>query len=187
MFAFTVACATSSPNVVYYTMDSLADAQQPLMEENALSIAMGPAEFPNYLQRNQLVMRKDNRLHVEDFHRWGASFETMVLSTLGENVRHLINSPRIVVYPGVPRFALNYRIVMDVLQLEGALGGEVELNVRWMVLDASGKSALLVTQTKLSQKTSSRSYDALVDAYNVLLAKLANEMATAIQALQQAE
>lgn len=187
LLVLLVACATSSPNVTYYTTHAAVDMQQVVMESNELSIAIGPAEFPNYLQRNQIVTRKKNRLHVEEFHRWGASFERTVLSTLGENIRSLINTPRIVIYPAIPRFDIDYRIVMDFLHFEGALGGDVALNVRWMVLDTSGKNALHIKQTTLSQSTANRSYDALIDAYNLLLTELAIEMATAVNKLHTAQ
>jgi hypothetical protein len=177
-------CAITSPNVTYYTLQSTAKLEH-AATPSTLSIAIGPADFPNYLQRNQIVTRSNNRIDVNEYHRWGASFESTVLNTLGEYTRLLLNTSHIVVYPSVPRFDIDYRVVMDVVQFEGARGGEVVLNVRWMVLDGTGQQALAVEHTKLSQNTPNSSYDALVDVYSSLLAQLSKEIVDTIHLIEK--
>ena len=183
VFLFT-GCAVTSPSVNYYTLSPLASVEPVRSEDKPVSIAIGPLDLPNYLQRNQIVTRKNHRLKIDEYHRWGASFESSILNTLGENVRQLVNSSHIVIYPSLPRFNIDYRLVFDVVQFEGVLGEEAVLNVRWLVLDGKGKHALSVEHSKLTQTLEGKSYDALVEAYSALLSQLSQEMAKAIVELE---
>ena len=173
-------CATTSQKVSYYIIQPDNGLEPLALPLDSLSIAIGPAEFPTYLRRNQIVTRDNNRLSVNEYHRWGASFEKTVLSAVGENIRQLLNTTHVIVYPTLPRFALNYRLVMDIVQFDGKLGDEVTLNVRWMVLDKTGKIPLIVKQSKLTQHAEGTSYDDLVAVYGRLLASLSKEMADSV-------
>ncbi len=187
LMVFLSACTTTSPKVSYYIIQvnkTLAALDLPV---DNVSIAIGPAEFPTYLRRNQFVSRNNNRLIVNEYHRWGSSFESTVLGAIGENMRQLLNTSRVVVYPSVSRFELDYRLVMDVVQFDGRRGGEVVLNVRWMILDKTGRTPLLVKQTKLMESTSGSSYDDLVSTYGALLTTLSKEMAKAVYSLKRGE
>ncbi len=187
LLAFLSACTTTSPKVSYYIIQ-VDETLTPLdLPVDDISIAIGPAEFPTYLRRNQFVSRNNNRLIVNEYHRWGSSFESTVLTAIGENVRQLLNTSRVVVYPSVSRFELDYRLVMDVVQFDGQRGGEVVLNVRWMVLDRAGRTPLFVKQTKLMANTSGSSYDDLVSAHATLLTALSKEMASAVYNLRRGE
>lgn len=171
----------SSPDVAYYMIKPTANIEANATQERSeLSIAMGPAGFPEYLERNQIVTRQNNRLHFNEFHRWGAPFERSVLSVLGENVSALMNTPKMVVYPELPRFPIHYRVVFEFLNFEGDLDNALNMNVRWMIIDGASRQTLHIEQTQLSKKMASNNYDDLVDAYNALLLSLSEKVAASV-------
>ncbi len=175
------ACTNNSQKVSYYTMQATASAPINNVETSALAMVIGPVEFPSYLKRKQMVSRENNQLFIDDFHRWGASFEDTVIRTLGENMSILLNTPRIVIHPNSPRYDIDYRIVLDILRFEGARAGDIELHARWTLIDGRTRKTLHVEQTQLKETVANNEYTAMVDAHNALLLALSMEMAAKIK------
>lgn len=175
-----VGCAATSQPVNFYTLQSISaspDNRLPAATR-PLAIAVGPAEFPRYLQRSQIVTRTDGtRLSIANFQRWGGSFEASVLTTLGENLAALLGTRRIVVYPVVASFPLDYRVTLNIIQFEGGLGKQLVLNARWTIIDPASRLALSVEQSQITQAVTSGSYDALVVAHSDALVRLSREIA----------
>ncbi len=173
-------CATTSPQVSFYTLKAIADTPENRLPSavRPLAVTLGPAEFPRYLQRSQIVTRRDDtRLTIADYHRWAGSFEEGVLTTLGENLAALLGTRRMVVYPTVASFPIDYRITLDIVQFEGSLGKQVVLKARWTIIDPASRLALSVEQSDITQAVSNGSYGALVVAHNDALASLSVEIA----------
>ena len=182
-------CATMSQPVDFFTLSAAANLQ-PLgggaEERPELSIGVGPAQFPEYLDRPQLVQRNTaNRLEVDEFRRWGGSLQDDFLRVLGENLSVLLGTSRIAIYPEAEQFALRYRVVLGVQQFERIPDGRVLLSVRWAVLDPRTERALLVRQSRLPQPVTGPGYDGVIAAKNTALAELSREVARAIATLER--
>ncbi len=172
-------CATTKQKVSFYTLQSIgvSPANRLPAATRPLAIIVGPAEFPRYLQRSQIVTRSDEtRLTLADYHRWGGSFEESVLTTLGENLATLLGTRRMVVYPTVASFPIDYRITLDIVQFEGSLGKQVVLKARWTIIDSASRLALAVEQSHITQAVTNGSYGALVVAHSDALASLSVEI-----------
>lgn len=177
-------CASTSPDVTYFTLQPTQPLPEKESVKQAVSVLLGPAEFPAYLLRSQIVTRDENRLHIDDYNRWASGFEGSVMSVLGENIRRNLNTSHIVVYPAQPRFEIDYRVVLDIIQFDGERGEKVIMNVRWMILDASGDKALVVDQHTFKQRTDGYKFDHLVEAYNKLLARLSVRITDKLKELE---
>lgn len=179
-------CVGTSPPVDLYTLSALersAGQTQPDKSEKALAIAVGPASFPESLDRPQIVTRKGpNRLHADEFQRWGGPLQENFLRVLGENLSLLLATPRVVVFPADAPFPVDFRVLLQVQQFEGALGKEVVLNSRWAVI-REGDRMIRVLQSVIREPVASDDYGALVAAESKTLAALSREIADTITSL----
>ena len=181
-------CAGTSAPVELYTLSAMerSAAQTELDESDAaLAIAVGPASFPEFLDQPQIVTREGpNRLRSDEFHRWGGSLQADFLRVLGENLSILLKTNRIVVFPADSPFPVEFRVLLQVNQFEGALGKDVVLNARWVVTRiADGERAFRVDQSLLREPVASKDYGALIAAKSKMVAALSREIADAIESL----
>ena len=181
-----VGCAGTSAPVELYTLSALersAATGDGGASETALAIAVGPASFPEFLDQPQIVTREGpNRLHSDEFHRWGGSLQAEFLRVLGENLSILLATSRIVVFPADPPFPVDFRVLLQVHAFEGSLGEDVVLNARWSVArTAAGERAFRVRQSLFRERVASDDYDALVSAKSKTVAALSREIADAIE------
>lgn len=131
------ACASSPPSR-FYVLTPLpeADGRNSDISGGDLAIGIGPVVFPQFLDRPQLVVRDGyNRLDLEEFNRWGGTLQDDFLRVWGQNLSHLLNTSRIMIFPSESRAPLDFRITAEVASFEGRQGGEAVLNVRWAVMD----------------------------------------------------
>lgn len=182
-------CAGKSPPAEFYTLNAITRAEVRVPADpgqEGIAIAVGPAAFPEFLDRPQIVTRTGpHKLEVDEVHRWGGSLQGDFIRVLGENLSILLGTSRLVLYPAEERFPVTYRLVLDVQQFEGSRDGDVMLNVRWTLLGPRGGDALLVRQSLIRASVASTDYDALVSAKSRALATLSREIAGAIERLHR--
>ncbi|MGD8275436.1 MAG: PqiC family protein [Thiohalocapsa sp.] len=130
-------CASTPPSS-FYTLTPLpqtADRGGDLTP-GSIAIGLGPVSFPQFLDRPQIVTRDgDNRLIVDEFHRWGGSVQDDFLRVWGENLSYLLGTSQVVLFPSESRMALDYRVPVEVLAFEGTADGSAVLRARWSVTD----------------------------------------------------
>ena len=178
-------CAGVSPRVDFYVLT--ADARPVTGVAGSCSsqaISVGPVNWPRYLDQPRIVTRVgSNRLEENEFNRWGGSLEDDFVRITIENLSGLLQSELVVNYRRSSRYAPVYRLEMDVLRFDGALGGDVVLEVKWNVIaEATGKIEL-VTTSSIQKGTSGPDYEALVNASSMALAELSEEIATQLAQL----
>jgi uncharacterized lipoprotein YmbA len=178
MIGLLASCG-SSPAVKYYTLSPQATAGT----NKDIALKVGPAEFPRALARSQIVTRlSSTQLDVDEYNVWSAPLEKQFLRVLGDNLGTELGTHRIAVYPSEASFPLDYQLLLDVLQFDGAKGGSVTLRVRWVISTPAGK-AIDSGLFEQSQRTAGDNYDALVAAHSKLVADLASAIAKRLQAL----
>lgn len=179
MVVLLAGCASTSPRVEFFMLS--ADAKPVSGVAGGCSsqaISVGPVSWPRYLDQPRIVTRIGaNRLEASEFNRWGGSLEDDFIRTTIENLSGLLQSELVVNYRRSSRFSPTYRVEMDVLRFDGALGGDVALDVKWgIIAEATGKFEL-VTTSNIQQGSSGAGYDALVNASSEALAQLSEEIA----------
>jgi uncharacterized lipoprotein YmbA len=168
----------SSPKVKFYTLSPTA--VNALDTDKQLAIAIGPTEFPRELIRKQIVTRSSaNQIKVNQTHVWSASLQLDFDRTLADNVATLLGSERVVPYPAQPRFAIDYRVLLDVRQFDGGLGDAVTLRGNWTAIDGAG-DVVTVQKFSINQPTDGGSYDALVAAHSAAIGALSEQIANAL-------
>lgn len=178
-------CAGTSPRVDFYVLTANAAPVAGVAGScSSQAISVGPVSWPRYLDQPRIVTRAGaNRLDASEFNRWGGSLEDDFVRATIENLSDLLQSELVVNYRRSSRFSPSYRVEMEVLRFDGALGGDVVLEVKWNVIaEATGKIEL-VTTSNIQKSTSGDGYEALVNASSVALAQLSEEIAAQLAQL----
>jgi uncharacterized lipoprotein YmbA len=179
-------CA-SSPTPRFYLLSSLvgaSPAMKPSAEERCLSIGIGPISIPYYLDRPQIVTRgATNEFTLAEFDRWGEPVGDNLKRVLAENLSILVCTKTIVFYPWRGGIPIDYRVEMEVLRLDGSLGGNVSLDAWWMVSGGDGKKILASKRSTLTEAVGGQDYKSLVSAESRALGTLSREIAETIRTL----
>lgn len=184
--ALALGCLGRSRPSEFFTLSptAKAGAQDALISRPDLGLAVGPTQFPKYLDRPEIVTRDGaHRLVLEEWHRWGGSLRTDIQRVVADDLGVLLGTTRIAVYPAEPTFPLDYRILLDVREFEGTPGGSVRLRALWAVVGANGK-ALAVDASDIEQPVASSSWKDFVAAYSDALGVMTRQIATRVAGLR---
>ena len=177
-------CA-GKPKTQYFTLGDVAPAAAaPLAARPELGLAVGPLEFPRYLDRPELVTRDgSHRLVLSNANRWAGSLRSDVLRVVADDLGRLLGTPRVVAFPTEPRFRLDYRVLLDLRELEGVPGEAVTLRMRWTIVPGGEGRALAVEEALVVEPVGSASVEDLVAAQRAALGQVSREIASALAAL----
>lgn len=179
-----VGCASSPPSHHYVLSPLTAESKVP--EESCISIGIGPVKLPEYVNRPQIVNRTSpNELTFSSFDLWAEPLTDSVPRMLAENISRLICTKEVVLFPWRPSLTPEYRVEVEVLQLDGTLGSAVSLEAWWSVAYGGDKKARLTRKTTYSEPAADKGYDTLVQAHSRALAALSRDIAGALKELKK--
>lgn len=177
------ACSAKSPPVSFYTLSTLPGTDQtaaPASRAQTVSIGIGPVQLPELLDRPQIVTRSSaNRIQVAEFHRWGGALKEEVIRVLVENITQLTGVNQVLAFPW-GAFEPTYRVVVDIQQFDGPLGGSVRLKARWSIISAQGSQSPPMNITEITATVSGASHEDQVAAHSQALGRLSREIAAAL-------
>jgi uncharacterized lipoprotein YmbA len=149
-----------------------------------IKLGIGPITIPDSLKRSQIATRQHgNQYEFDEFNRWAGVLERDLTSVVGDNLGQLLGVEKIGFFPWMHYFKPTYRIMIDVLRLDGALDGEAVLSARWSVSDSEGKKFLVGKKNVYRQPLEDAGYASLIKAESQLVAELSKEIAREIAAL----
>jgi hypothetical protein len=185
--ALALAGCGASKTPRFYTLSGITASekagQTPAWAEER-SIGVGPIEFPEYLDRPQIVTRTgENELEVAEFYRWAEPLQKDFSRTLGENLTALLGTEEVFILPWSRAVSTDCHVVMSVIRFEGRPGGNVELVARWGFLRGEDETLTGVRRSSISEPTDGSTYGALAAAHSRALGKLSQEIAHAISQL----
>jgi uncharacterized lipoprotein YmbA len=185
-------CLGGGSRPEYFTLSPSArtDGGPALAARPELGLAVGPIEFPRYLDRPEIVTRDGkHRLVFWSGHRWGGSLRSDVLRVVADDLGVLLGTTRIAVYPVEARFPLDYRVLLELIEFEGVPGSAVTLRARWTVAAGANGRALAIAEARFEEPVASASWPDLVAAHSAALGRLTRQIAERIAALppQQGE
>ncbi len=155
-------------------------------KEQRIAIAIAVDNFPEYLQRSQIVTRtSDNRLQFAGFDQWAEPLARGFTEALVVNLSVHLSTDRIYIFPWRKNRPIDYEILLDVSRFDGELGSEVVLIARWSIFDHSGKEELLTKAAKLIEPVESKDYEAQVAAMSRVVGNLALEIAKSIDTVRR--
>ncbi len=182
-------CLGSSRPSRFYTLAPLQIRDGQGRTPPDATLAIGPVEIPESIDRPQIVTRTGaNELVVAEFDRWGGSLDSEISGALVATVRDRLASQQIAVAPW--RSALlsgggpSYRAAVSFSRFDGIPGQSVVLQGRWELIGQSGES-LGVREATVTEKIDGAGYDALVAAMQRALARFGQQMADSVAATTQ--
>ena len=173
----------------FYTIDAMsvheaASHAAATSSTQNLRIGIVPVKIPEYLKKSQIVTRTgSSEISLAEFDRWAGSLDEDIGRVVAENLSLLLKTDKVLNFPWRRNVELDYTIEMQVSRLEGALGGDVDLVVRWAIFDAENNNVVNVTTSRITQAVQGDSYSDLVAAQSQALVVLCQELAAAISKL----
>jgi uncharacterized protein len=178
---FLAGCAGNAPSR-YYVLSPLAGEGKVTSEASCASVGIGPIKLPEYVNRTEIVTRTTpNELVLSYFDLWGEPLSDSVPRTLAENVSRLICTKEVLLFPWKPSRIPDYRVEVDVLRLDGMLGGTVSLEAWWSISSGQDKKARVTRKSSYSEPVTGQGFDALIQAHSRALAALSRDIAGALK------
>ena len=179
-------CASSPPTRFYALSPSATTVPEmkPSADDGCLSFGIGPIKIPDYLDQPKIVTREgSNELTLAEFDRWAERLKDNLTRVLAKNLSTLLCTKTIVLFPWRGGIPIDYRIEMEVLRLDGSLGGDVSLEAWWMVLSGDGKKMVFSKKSTFTEAVAGKDYNSLVSAQSRTVGLLSSEIAEAIKTL----
>ncbi len=176
-------CRSQSPR--FYTLSPIPEDQVvskgKSSTQNAV-IGIGPVKLADYLDQSMLVTRtSDNQAVKAEFDRWVGSFKDNFINVLADNLGTLLATDRIYLYPWRQTVPIDYQVTVDVVRCDGRLGEAAWLEARWSIFKGPDKKLVRTMRSSIREPVTGADYGALVAAQSRTVAKLSQEIATAIQ------
>jgi len=183
---FVVAGCATSPSARHYVFAPGEGWRTIAVRDAATSeyeIRFAPIRMPAYLDRPQIVTRlNDAEIKMDQFHRWGIPLDVTIAEVLSASVGREIPEAYVDAQPSRGALFQGYHVLVDVVRLDGFLGGDVELIAQWKV-NQVGETNRLVAQKLSIYKTTieSEKYEEYVEAVRQNINAMGKEIAAAIR------
>jgi len=187
--ALLIGCAagTSAPSR-FYLMSPLSGPKAESgvsAGRRCITVGIGPVEIPAYLDRPQIVTRvSENEVRLAEFDRWAEPLSDSIPRVLAENISGLLCAESINVFPWRESAPVQYQVIVEVLRLDGDLGGRAFLLTRWAILEERQESPAVARRSSYSERVEAKDYEALVSSLSRLLEDLSRDIAVAIKSLR---
>jgi len=134
-------CGTSPPSA-YYTLDA-ANIEYATDADGAVVVGIGPIRVPEYLERSQIVTRRDDaELKVDDFNRWAEPVADSLHRILAQNVDALLEDVVVVSFPYGMFTDYDYRVVGRIDRFDMDASGTTRLSLIWGMTTPDGDTHL---------------------------------------------
>ncbi|MGD8208078.1 MAG: PqiC family protein [Thiohalocapsa sp.] len=176
-------CATPTP-VRFYTLSPASGGEPAEPLPGRPSLAVGPVDVPEYLDRPQLVTRLGNsELQVHEFNRWAGQLQEDVARVIARNLGRLLDTPRVHLYPSRVPAATDYRVIVELRALEGRPGGRTELDAAWGILRERDMQTVYTGFTRAESPAAGDGFSGYVGALSGLLGQLSRDIAAELRRL----
>jgi uncharacterized lipoprotein YmbA len=181
-FAVLVAGCGSSPPSRFYTLNAASGTAS---SASTLSVLVGPVAVPALVDRPQIVVVAGaNQVRVDDFNRWASPLQNAIARVVADNLVAMLGTPRVTLSAQTLTADSDYRASIDVQSFQSALGDAATLDAVWTVRRAKDGKAE-TGRTTAREPVAEQSYDALAAAHSRALARLSQDIAAAVRALDR--
>ena len=123
-------------------------AVAPASQGGALSIGLGPVNFPQYLKRPEIVTRiGSDQLELSENRRWAEPLDANFQSVLAQDLARQLGSPQITPFPWYGTAHFDYQVEIQVSRFDVSSDGEARLTARWTIRDGANRNVLFATET----------------------------------------
>jgi uncharacterized protein len=178
-----IAGCVSTPESRFFTLNATINH---VAESSTLSVVVGPVSVPAAVDRPQIVVSTGpNQVRVDDFNRWASPLQSNISRVVADNLVSILGTPRVTVFPQTLSASADYQAAVEVQSFGSALGEAATLDAVWTVRRVKdGK--LQTGRTTVREPAPERGYDALAAAHSRAVARLSQDIAGALRALDGA-
>lgn len=173
----------------FYTLSPMPVSEGVKQDESVnrqTAIGIGPIRIPAYLDRPEIVTRiSPNELQLAELDNWAEPLSTNLTRVLVENLTRLLRTKSVFIFPGESSPRIDYRIDVEVVQMDGELGGDASLVARWEILDMSSESILLTKRSHYTESVDGSDYTAFTAAQSRMVETFSRDIAKTLTALLQ--
>jgi uncharacterized protein len=178
--AFVAGCA--SPPSHFYTLSRTA---APGATTSNVSVVVGPVSIPAIVDLPQIVVSTGpNQVTLNEFERWASPLQNNISRVVAEDLVAILGTPRVSLFQQSLNVSADYHVAIEVQSFESAPGEAATLNAVWVVRrtkDAKSETG----RTSVREPTLQKDYDALAAAHSRALARMSQDIADAIRALDR--
>jgi uncharacterized lipoprotein YmbA len=176
-------CAGPSPRSKYYLLNALPDqaaGQMTTAATDGLSIGIGPVSWPDYLDRQQIVIRTGpNEITFSEFDRWAEPLKNNFMRVLKEDLVDRLRTDNIFIYPWPPEAVVEFQLSAEVTRFDAHPGDSAKLDVQWVILRAYDREVILSRKSSYGVKLDSSDYKTIAAAQSRTVADFSREVAAA--------
>lgn len=172
----------ASPVSRFYTLSA---ADIPAAPPSDLSLVVGPVSVPAAVDRPEIVISTGpNQVRLEEFDRWASPLQDEISRTLAENLVALLGTGQVTQSPQTLGAGGQYRVGIEVQKLESAPGEAATLEAVW-TLRRTKDDKFRTGRTRVREPLTEKGYDALAAAHSCAIARLSQDIAEAVRALER--
>ncbi len=180
------ACGTSKPSR-FYLIPSALNAQAGAsidVAQSELHIGFFPVEIASYLDRPQIVSRgEQGEMRMDEFSRWASPLSDVFLGSLAGNLALELPNAYVDIFPWTETDDIEYKVMVDVLRLDGVPGRSATLIAQWTVLEQGADHPPLARRTTVyEQKLDDDGVPTYVAGFGKLVGQLSKDIADCLRA-----
>lgn len=182
---FFCSCAGSPPTQFYLISPLPARQSETNISPQAANVRVDRITIPGYLDRPGIVTRvSDHEIFVADLNQWGESLHGNLTYVIAENLSRLLPYDQFAVFPFKCPGPVDYRVTVEIFQMDGRLKGEVQLRAQWSILHGKDHRILASHKSQIQESVARPTYEALVAAQSRLIEALSREISNSLLAFQ---
>ena len=175
-----------SPPTNFYMLSPLSPSQSgtyPATAEARFLIGLEPIAIAEYLDRPEIVINLDNTVYqLAEFNQWAEPLSDNLTRVLEGNLTNLLRDDLIDVFLASDSSILpDYRLEVDVIRLDGNLGGQATLISQWALLEAEEDDLKLMRRSEYQEQAADNTYKELVLAKSRTIERLSRDIAAAVK------
>ena len=181
---FAAGCA-SAPSRFYTLTATAAAAGAPVVKPSSLAVVVGPVSIPAIVDQPQIVVSTGpNQVSLDEFNRWASPLQNNISRVVAQNLVAMLGTPRVSLFQQSLNADADYRVAIEVQSFESMPGEAASLDAAWVVRrirDGRAESG----RTSVRDPATGGGFDALAAAHSRALARMSQDIADAIRALDR--
>jgi len=176
-------CGGKVPQTTYYSLQAPQDIPASTHQSGRLALLIGPISLPDILKNQQIVTgHAGDRYLLSENHRWSGKLDHDFARSIGEYLANRLGTEQIALYPLEKPLSPTHQVVCDVLTMDGMIGQDARLVVRWSLLDPTTKAVRMTRRSFCRAQPADNSYEAWVAAQRSNIRCLGEEIAAGLGA-----
>lgn len=172
----------SSEPTRFYSLTSSVPQKVTINQSRSLSIGVGPLDFPELLDRPQIISRTSSyAIKRSEQHYWGGSVESEFTQVLADHLQAQLQTNQVLVYPWDNRHRPDFQLRGAITRFDGILGGKIYLQARWQLMGRGKEGVELIRNSHIETNATDASYSAYVSALSQAIAALGEEITQCVE------